>query len=158
MEFASAFLIIFLEQSDHRNWVQLMGALWKCHVSINIHHAFFLKNFCHWLLFLFQIWCCTSASYCRISIPLILSLPATVLSLTKKDTLKVCFHSYNEESCIFYFIYSHLCKLLWFLSSSFLISAILPLNSLLCMIYEVSTHVSYLWNQLIKTMHPTCAG
>jgi hypothetical protein len=27
---------------------------------------------------------------CRVSIPLILSLPATVLSLTKKDALKVC--------------------------------------------------------------------
>ena len=28
--------------------------------------------------------------WCRVSIPLILSLPATVLSLTKKDALKVC--------------------------------------------------------------------
>lgn len=28
--------------------------------------------------------------WCRVSVPLILSLPATVLSLTKKDQLKVC--------------------------------------------------------------------
>jgi len=74
--------------------------------------------------------------WCRVSIPLILSLPATVLSLTKKDALKVCccVHDKYFFLCLCLYVRSCACKFLNFFG--YLIFAWLHITSSCFLLYS----------------------